>query len=64
MARARRKFTNTADIVIPARTIWHLIENSGGTDMTLKEGSKLYLNTFLEDGTVTEQIDVIESEQV
>ena len=64
MARARRKFTNTADIVIPARTIWHLIENSGGTDMTLKEGSKLYLNTFLEDGTVTEQIDIIEAEQV
>ncbi len=63
MARARRRESNTADIVVPARTIWHLVENSG-EDMSLSEGCKIYLDTFLETGTVLEQVSNIEAHQV
>ena len=63
MARARRRESNTADIVIPARTIWHLVENSG-SDMSLSEGCKRYLDVFLETGTVLEQVSNIEAHQV
>ena len=63
MARARRMESNTADIVVPARIIWHLIENCD-SDMTLEEGCKRYLDVFLERGTVAEQIENIEAEQL
>ncbi len=63
MARARRRESNTADIVVPARTIWHLVENSG-SDMSLSEGCKIYLDTFLETGAVLEQVSNIEAHQV
>lgn len=47
MARARKKETKTADIVVPARMIQYLIEDNG-SDMTLEEGCARYLSAFFE----------------
>ena len=47
MARARKKQTKTANIVIPARMIRYLIEDNE-SDMSLEEGCRRYLEAFLE----------------
>lgn len=46
MARSRKKDIRIADILIPARLIRLMAENSGD-DMSPEEGCMIYLNTFL-----------------
>ncbi len=45
MARARKKETGAADIMVPARMIQYLIEDNE-SDMTLEEGCRRYLSAF------------------
>ena len=48
MARARKKKTQTADIMVPARMIQYLIEDNE-SNMTLEEGCRRYLSVFFEE---------------
>lgn len=47
MAITRRRDLRDADILIPARTIKHLVENND-TDMTAEEGCRRYLRVYME----------------
>ena len=46
MARSRKREIKKADIVIPARVIRYMVENSK-SDMSLEEGCKRYLEAYL-----------------
>ena len=49
MARHRKKSMRIADIVIPARTIRHIIDNSEN-EMDIEEACRIYLESFLNAG--------------
>ena len=49
MARSRKKNVLVADVLIPARTIGHIIRNSEN-ELDIEEACRIYLDAFLNEG--------------